>query len=98
MVKKSNKNEKEKKELKDTKKVKDTKKTKGKKVDKKDNKKVVKVKKKPFAEFKSEFSKIKWPTKKEMVKYSIATIVFVVFFALFFFAVQSLMSLLLRVL
>ena len=98
MVKKSNKNEKEKKELKDTKKVKDTKKSKDKKVVKKETKKAVKVKKKPFAEFRSEFSKIKWPTKKEMVKYSIATIVFVVFFALFFFAVQSLMSLLLRVL
>ncbi len=98
MVKKSNKNEKEKKELKNTKNVKDTKKSKDKKVVKKDTKKAVKVKKKPFAEFRSEFSKIKWPSKKEMVKYSIATIVFVVFFALFFFAVQSLMSLLLRVL
>lgn len=92
MVKKSNKKEKEKKEIKDTKKVKNT------KADKKDNKKKVKVKNKPFREFKSEFSKIKWPTKKEMVKYSIATISFVIFFAVFFFIVQSLMSLLLRVL
>ena len=92
MVKKSTKIEKEKKE------VKKSKVTTGKKDSKKKNTKVVKPKKKFLSEFSSEFSKIKWPTKKEMVKYSIATIVFVVLFSLFFLAIQSLMSLLLRVL
>ena len=41
---------------------------------------------------KSEFNKIKWPTKKEMIKYSIATIVFIIFFALFFFAINLIMA------
>ena len=96
MVKKSAKIEKEKKEVK---KAKDT--SEKKQVEKKDNKKkntkAVKPKKKFLSGFKSEFSKIKWPTRKEMVKYSIATIAFVIFFSLFFLAIQSLMSLLLRV-
>lgn len=39
-----------------------------------------------------EVSKVKWPSKKEMLKYSIATIVFVVFFALFFYAIELLMA------
>ena len=41
---------------------------------------------------KSEFNKIKWPTKKEMVKYSVATILFIVFFALFFEIIQLIMA------
>ena len=36
-----------------------------------------------------------WPNKKEMLKYSIATIVFVLFFALFFLGIEVVMSLLL---
>ena len=47
--------------------------------------------------FKSEFNKIKWPSKKEMIKYSIATIVFIIFFALFFFAIDKLMRILIDV-
>lgn len=46
-----------------------------------------------FSEVGKEFSKVKWPSKKEMVKYSIATIVFVIFFAVFFYAIMALMSL-----
>lgn len=46
--------------------------------------------------FKSEFNKIKWPSKKEMIKYSIATIVFIIFFALFFFAIEILMGILIN--
>ena len=42
--------------------------------------------------FKSEFKKIKWPTKKDMIKYSIATIVFVIFFAIFFYLIELLMA------
>ncbi len=80
---------KEKKELKkvDNKKTKVDTKNKTQKV-----KKEKKLKEKPITTFKSEFSKVKWPSKKEMVKYSIATIVFVIFFGVFFFAIAALMS------
>ena len=64
------------------------------KENKKTEKKVKKVKEKPLTTFKSEISKIKWPGKKEMVKYSIATIVFVIFFGIFFYAIELLMALL----
>jgi preprotein translocase subunit SecE len=37
---------------------------------------------------KSEFKKVRWPSKKEMVKYSIATIAFILFFALFFYLIE----------
>ncbi|MDD3392500.1 MAG: preprotein translocase subunit SecE [Bacilli bacterium] len=33
---------------------------------------------------KKEMGKVRWPNRKEMTTYSIATIVFVIFFALFF--------------
>lgn len=36
----------------------------------------------------SEFKKVRWPNKKEMIKYSIASIVFILFFALFFYAIE----------
>ena len=49
--------------------------------------------KKFFSEVGKEFSKVKWPSKKDMVKYSIATICFVVFFAAFFYGIMALMSL-----
>ena len=47
-----------------------------------------------FKEVKSEMAKVKWPSKKDMVKYSIATIVFVIFFALFFYAIDLIIALL----
>ena len=37
-----------------------------------------------FSGVKKEMAKVKWPNKKEMIKYSTATIIFVIFFALFF--------------
>lgn len=37
---------------------------------------------------KSEFKKVRWPSKKEMIKYSIATICFILFFALFFYLIE----------
>ncbi len=43
-------------------------------------------------EVKDEMKKVKWPTKKEMVKYTISTLAFVVLFALFFFAIESLFA------
>ena len=33
---------------------------------------------------KNEMKKVKWPTKKNMIKYSIATITLILFFGLFF--------------
>jgi len=44
-----------------------------------------------FNGIKSEFKKVRWPNKKEMVKYSIATIVFVLFFGIFFYLIEVLM-------
>lgn len=65
------------------------------KKEKTSNKKKETVKKEGFfAGVKKETSKIKWPTKKEMVKYSVATISFIIFFALFFCIIQVLLGLL----
>ena len=41
----------------------------------------------------SEFKKVHWPTKENMVKYSIATIVFVIFCGLFFYAIDVVFAL-----
>ncbi len=41
-----------------------------------------------FKSVKSEISKVKWPSKKDMIKYSIATIVFILFFAIFFYCID----------
>ena len=65
---------------------------------KKDKKKVVKTKKKLFSGVRSEMAKVKWPSKKDMVKYSIATIFFIVFFGLFFYCIDLLLALLKEVL
>ena len=79
------------------------KKTVKKQEEKKDKKKVEKTTKKSkkqsgiitfFKEVKHEVSKIKWPSKKDMVKYSLATIGFIVFFALFFYLIDLLIALL----
>ena len=43
---------------------------------------------------KSEMKKVKWPSKKEMVKYSITTLVFIVLFAGFFYLIDVLFALL----
>ena len=46
-----------------------------------------KVKKESFfTGVKKEMKHVRWPLKKEMVKYSIATLSFIIFFALFFAA------------
>ena len=45
---------------------------------------------------KSEFKKVHWPSKKDMIKYSIATIVFIIFFALFFRLIQTIFAILLK--
>ena len=68
-----------------------------KKDDKKDNKKDNKKKEEKKTEVKkeswwhgvkSEFKKVRWPSKKEMIKYSIATICFIIFFAFFFWIIE----------
>ena len=41
----------------------------------------------------SEFKKVHWPTKENMVKYSIATIVFIIFCGLFFYAIDVIFAL-----
>ena len=49
------------------------------------NTKKVKTKKESFfTGVKKEMGKVRWPLKKEMIKYSIATLSFIIFFALFF--------------
>ena len=45
-----------------------------------------------FEEIKEEMKKVKWPTKKEMVKYTISTLCFVILFALYFFGIESLFA------
>ena len=42
---------------------------------------------------KSETSRVHWPNKKDMVKYSIATIVFIVFCSLFFYLIEIIFAL-----
>ena len=64
------------------------------KVKAKENKKPVekKVKKEGLIKgIRSEFKKVRWPSKKEMIKYSIATIVFVLFFGIFFGLIEVMM-------
>ncbi len=41
-----------------------------------------------LGEVKKELGNVKWPGKKEMIKYSIATICFVIFFAIFFYLID----------
>lgn len=75
------------------------KKTAEKNTPKKDKKEVKKVSKKEIktkdnkksyvSEVKTELKKVKWPTKKEMVKYSIAVIVFIVIFGLYFYGLDA---------
>ena len=50
------------------------------------------VKKIFYNEVKSELKKVKWPSKKEMLKYSISTLCFIILFALFFFGIESLFA------
>lgn len=40
-----------------------------------------------------EFKKVHWPNKKDMVKYSVATVVFVIFLSLFFYLVDVIFAL-----
>ena len=46
-----------------------------------------------FKDVKKEVSKVKWPTQKDMFKYSLTVILFIVFFALFFSAIDVVVAL-----
>lgn len=73
------------------------------KVEKKDLKKEIKKLKKDYSkvgkretyfdEIKAEMSMVRWPNKGELVKYSFACLIFVAFFALFFFGIDALFAL-----
>lgn len=41
---------------------------------------------------KTEFKRVKWPSRKEMVKYSIATIIFIIACALFFYIIDIILA------
>ena len=45
-----------------------------------------------FASVKKELTKVRWPKKKEMIEFSIATIVVVIFFMLFFVLSDGIIS------
>ena len=47
-----------------------------------------------FKDVKKELSKVVWPSKKNMVKYSIAVISFILFFSVFFYVIELIMALL----
>lgn len=47
-----------------------------------------------FKGVKSEWKRVKWPTKKEMIKYSVATIILIVGCSVFFYVIDVLLALL----
>ena len=65
-----------------------------KKVDKKVKKeKKDKKKESLFKQIKKEMSKVHFPSKKDMIKYSLATITFVIFFGIYFYVIELIMAL-----
>lgn len=46
-----------------------------------------------FQSVKQEFKKVRWPNKKDMIKYSTATISFIIFFGIFFYIIELIMYL-----
>jgi len=47
-----------------------------------------------FKGIKKEISRIKWTSKKDLLKYSVASILFVMFFGIFFYAIDILVAVL----
>lgn len=45
-----------------------------------------------FKNVKKEVSQVTWPSKKDLIKYSIATVVFVIFFSTYFYLISILMA------
>ena len=60
-----------------------------------ENKKVKKNEKKEnlFKQIKKEMQKVHFPSRKDMIKYSIATILFIIFFAAYFYVIELVMAL-----
>lgn len=50
-----------------------------------------------FKGVKKEIARVRWPNKKEMAKYSVATIIFILFFSLFFYAFDAIVAVLIKV-
>lgn len=90
---KLNEAEKTKKEAKETKNKEAVKKDK-KKETKKEKKGLLKKIKTYFKGVKTEISRIRWTKGKDLLKYSITTVVFIVFFGLFFYVIDLLVALL----
>ena len=61
---------------------------------KKETKKVKKQtpKKSYSAEVKTELKKVNWPSKKDLTKYGVATIIFIVIFGLYFYGLDALFA------
>ena len=57
----------------------------------KNNKKEVK-KESFFIQVKKELRKVSWPSKKNMIKFSVTTICFILLFSLFFFGLDSIFA------
>ncbi len=56
-------------------------------------KKVQKTKEKTYTqEVKAELKKVKWPSKKEITKYGIASVVFLIVFGLYFYGLDALFA------
>lgn len=45
-----------------------------------------------FKGVKKEISRIRWTSKKELIKYSLSTVLFMLFFGLFFYAIDLLVA------
>ena len=54
----------------------------------KNEKSTKQVKDSLFKQIKDEMKKVRWPDKNEMLKYSIATILFIIAFGLYFFGLD----------
>ena len=50
-----------------------------------------------FVNVKKEMKKVRWPHKKEMVKFSIATVVIICFFMMFFSMSDAIISMIVKV-
>lgn len=47
-----------------------------------------------FKGVKKEISRIRWTNKKDLLKYSVSTVIFMLFFGVFFYAIDILVALL----
>ena len=50
-----------------------------------------------FVNVKKEMKKVRWPHRKEMVKFSVATLLIIFFFMMFFSASDAIISLIVKV-